>query len=208
MSARGIKILKKALRSVIKDNRKREGQVVGTLWRASLKGSAAERSAVCRQVEEWLSAIRLEKPECRPLPNGLIRVVSEIRKSAMDIRLTATTRRVACGRLLRIEGFTVAPRGEEPTDKLLDQFYGKLPEPPPPTYVHRRVRDQNRRRALDDVRAALISDIETGRIRNLDEAVVQLRLPEMEAAPLPAPPSLAEQNRDVIDAAVNAFKNA
>jgi hypothetical protein len=85
MSQRGIKLLKRALRSVIADNRRREADKnVGKIWRNSLKGSAAERSAACRQCQEWLSAIRLETPENRPLPSELLRVVAEIRKSAAD----------------------------------------------------------------------------------------------------------------------------
>lgn len=188
MSRRGIKLLKRALRSVIADNRRREAKDrnVGKIWRNSLKGSAAERSAACRQCQEWLSAIRLETPENRLLPSELLRVVAEIRKSAMDVRLTANVRRTACGRLLRVEGFSFAPRNDEPTDKLLDKFFPPLPEKEPAKTTEM-IRAQNRAQALQEVRKNYLLDRNEGRFGGLsaEEIAQALRLDGMEPVAVP-----------------------
>jgi hypothetical protein len=104
----------------------------------------------------------------------------------MDVRLTANVRRTACGRLLRVEGFSFAPRSDEPTDKLLDKFFPPVPEKEPAKTTEM-IRAQNRAQALEEIRRNYLLDRSEGRFRELsaEETANALRLDGMEPVAMP-----------------------
>ncbi len=115
--ARGIVMLRRCLHSVVKDNSSQP--------RRLLKGSEISRVAAVTTCRNWLAAMRLEVPDTKPLPDALRPVIADVRRTAMDKRLTANVRKTACGRLLRIAGFTFAPYSDEPIDRLITQHCGE-----------------------------------------------------------------------------------
>ncbi len=173
--ARGIVMLRRCLHSVVKDNSSQP--------RRLLKGSEISRVAAVTTCRNWLAAMRLEVPDTKPLPDALRPVIADVRRTAMDKRLTANVRKTACGRLLRIAGFTFAPYSDEPIDRLITQHCGEA-QPPELSESRdkkfQRKRIENRNQSLLDIKRVLAEDIAAGRVTTLAEVIEHLRLPEMD----------------------------
>lgn len=205
MSARGKVLVKRLLRRLLRDNnvRKVEGLSEKTNWTRSLKGGIDNRTAACKRAVEYLATCALEKPANVPLPSELNLVVADLRKIAGNIRTRASERIKACERLLRIEGYSVAPHGNEPLDRLLDRHYGEIAE----KSIGRerdRIRKGARSQAYADVVECFKTDRAKGCFKSLGDVV--LRLPE-HPVPEKWEVSLAEQHRDELAGVIEMFRN-
>lgn len=187
-------LVRRLLNKILKDAR----MPLGTAYRKSLKGSMESRSCAASKATNYLAVLKTA-PRNAPVPVSLYKVISELRSTAANVRLNAQTRMRAIERLLLIEGVDV-PRQDDPTERLICQEMGIAQKPETP--LVKRVRNGARNQALADIRVTLNEDIESGRIKTLDDAVHYLRLPELESrAPLPEV-SLSELHKAELQAAL------
>jgi hypothetical protein len=205
MSARGKLIVRRLLSRLIQDNRPQTADVSQrTLYRRSLKGGVKSRSVACKKASEYLAATQLENPANVPLPSALIPVIAQLRATAGDVRMRALERLAAIERLLRIEGYSFAPQGYEPLDRLLDKYYGETPEKQP-SKTATEIRTGTRAQAFKDVLECFRTDRANGCFKSLADVV--LRLPE-HPAPEKSGVSLKEQHKDELAKVLDMFRNS
>jgi hypothetical protein len=176
MSARGVTILRRGLKNIVKQN--------SIPSHKCLKGAVTERSVVLKKCHNYLAMLRLANPGIKPIPPELISIVGQLRKTMNDVRLKAIVRIQAAERLMLLAGYGVE-RHYEQIDELICREMGWASNSKPETTTVAKVRMDARSKAYADVVACFKSDRANGLIRTLDDAEQGLRLPEMPAPVVP-----------------------
>jgi hypothetical protein len=116
--------------------------------------------------------------------------------------MRALERLAAIERLLRVEGYSFAPHGYEPLDRLLDKYYGETPEKQP-SKTATEIRTGTRAQAYKDVLECFRTDRANGCFKSLADVV--LRLPEMESL-AKSPENLSEVHKDELANVLNIMR--
>ncbi len=202
---RAATIIRRSLKRLIRENTRAPLNSQETRWRSMLKGGATARTQASKKAREYLAVMAVEKPATKPIPSSLFVTLAELRASANNVRLHCALRIQSVEKLLRISGFSCGVHHGDATDALIDSRLGtKAPETQPAKSVTN-IRRGARSQAYEDVVECFRADRANGLIRTLDDAERALRLPEMEPITKPEP-SLSEEQKTAISAAIEAFK--
>lgn len=202
MSARGITLLRRGLKNIVKQNRIEPTKQSG--YRRCLKGTVTERSVALKKAHNYLATLKLAPTASVQIPVGLNLIVGELRRTMNDVRLTSIVRIQAAERLMLCLGFSDVPRYAEPVDALLTRMLDIAPAEKTDSTTTQLVRAAARRQAFADVLECFKTDRANGVIRTVDDAERALRLPEME--PLAKPPeNLSEIHKDELNRVLAMF---
>jgi hypothetical protein len=151
----------------------------------------------------------MEHSRAPELPVALRSTVADLRKAAADPKTYALARAKNIGRLMWIAGFDIKLVWEKaPVDMLIEKLSGRKMAEIQPCVTRREVERRMGMRSccLKEIKAALVEDIEAGRVKSLNDAIEQLRLPETPPK-VDAQINLAEKNRNELDSVLSMMKS-
>jgi len=180
--SRNRKLVRRLLKKIRKDDRT---VVPAGHWRL-LKGLSPERTACVTKVNEYLAQLKITPESDKAIPSSLHPLVAECRKIGGSTRMKCNARMAAIEKLLHFEGVTVPQKDDAQWRLILQEFGGPVKElESGPEYI-KRLRQVNRRQALDEVRKNFLADLEAGvfQKRRPEDIAECLRLNDMPPAPL------------------------
>jgi hypothetical protein len=184
VSTIGRKILKRICKQFVEASRLEYPNTGRRKWK-TLIGAEGEKNIAVKRVQQFQAMLRTtDPPYTRPTTKAAVNIITELRKNALDRRMSASMRSVSIARLLQCEGFEITRWWEsDAIDDLMAKHFTIETKTESESYAPSTVykREANRAQALVDIRNMLLEDADRLRGRTVEEIASYLRLPETES---------------------------